>query len=73
MAHSNKEEINFNILLELTLAKVHAQQKENLILEAKVRTLQEIIDQLESDYEEAKKVLAQQSVNKTTKPQPINK
>ena len=72
MAHS-KDDINFNILLELTLAKVHAQQKENLILEAKVRTLQEIIDQLESDYQEAKNVLAKQSVNKTTKPKPINK
>ena len=72
MAHS-KDDINFNILLELTLAKVHAQQKENLILEAKVRTLQEVIDQLESDYQEAKNVLAKQSVNKTTKSKPINK
>ncbi len=76
MAHSN-EEINFNILLELTLAKVHAQQKENLILEAKLRTLQEVLDQLQLDYNEAKKVLNQQSVNKTvvktTKPKPINK
>ena len=73
MAHSNKEEINFNILLELTLAKVHAQQKENLILEAKVRTLQETIDQLQTDYEEAKSILAKQSVSKTTKPKQINK
>ena len=71
MAPSN--DINFNILLELTLAKVHAQTKENLLLEAKVRTLQETIDQLEADYGEAKKALAQQSVNKTTKPKPINK
>ncbi len=71
MAHSN--DINFNILLELTLAKVNAQTKENLLLEAKVRTLQEIIDQLESDYGEAKRALAENSVNKTTKPKPINK
>ena len=71
MAHSN--DINFNILLELTLAKVHAQTKENLLLEAKVRTLQETIDQLQKDYEEAKNVLAKQSVNKTTKPKQINK
>ena len=71
MAHSN--DINFNILLELTLAKVNAQTKENLLLEAKVRTLQEIIDQLESDYGEAKRALAENSVNKTTKPKQINK
>ena len=71
VAHSN--DINFNILLELTLAKVHAQTKENLLLEAKVRTLQETIDQLQTDYEEAKSVLAKQSVNKTTKPKQINK
>ncbi len=71
MAHSN--DINFNILLELTLAKVNAQTKENLLLEAKVRTLQEIIDQLESDYGEAKKALTENSVNKTTKPKQINK
>ena len=66
-------DINFNILLELTLAKVHSQTKENLLLEAKVRTLQETIDQLQTDYDEAKKVLARQSVNKTTKPKQINK
>ena len=48
VAHSN--EINFNILLELTLAKVNALTKENLLLEAKSRTLQETIDQLETDY-----------------------
>ena len=71
MAPSN--DINFNILLELTLAKVHAQTKENLLLEAKVRTLQETIDQLQTDYDETKKVLARQSVNKTTKPKQINK
>lgn len=71
VAHSN--EINFNILLELTLAKVNALTKENLLLEAKSRTLQETIDQLETDYGEAKKALAEQSVNKTTKPKPINK
>lgn len=71
VAHSN--DINFNILLELTLAKVNAQTKENLLLEAKVRTLQEVIDQLQLDYNEAKKVITEQSVNKTTKPKPINK
>ena len=71
VAHSN--DINFNILLELTLAKVHAQTKENLLLEAKVRTLQETIDQLQTDYEEAKNILAKQSVSKTTKPKQINK
>lgn len=71
VAHSN--DINFNILLELTLAKVHSLTKENLLLEAKTRTLQETIDQLQTDYEEAKNVLAKQSVNKTTKPKQINK
>ena len=71
VAHSN--DINFNVLLELTLAKVHSLTKENLLLEAKVRTLQETIDQLQTDYEEAKNVLAKQSVNKTTKPKQINK
>jgi len=71
VAHSN--DINFNILLELTLAKVHAQTKENLLLEAKIRTLQETIDQLQTDYEEAKNILAKQSVSKTTKPKQINK
>ena len=71
VAHSN--EINFNILLELTLAKVNALTKENLLLEAKSRTLQETIYQLETDYGEAKKALEQQSVNKTTKPKQINK
>ena len=71
VAHSN--DIYFNILLELTLAKVHSLTKENLLLEAKVRTLQETIDQLQTDYEEAKNVLAKQSVNKTTKPKQINK
>ena len=71
VAHSN--DINFNILLELPLAKVHSLTKENLLLEAKTRTLQETIDQLQTDYEEAKNVLAKQSVNKTTKPKQINK
>ena len=71
VAHSN--DINFNVLLELTLAKVHSLTKENLLLEAKTRTLQETIDQLQTDYEEAKNVLAKQSVNKTTKPKQINK
>ena len=71
VAHSN--DINFNVLLELTLAKVHSLTKENLLLEAKTRTLQETIDQLQTDYEEAKSVLAKQSVNKTTKPKQINK
>ncbi len=72
VAHSNND-INFNILLELTIAKVNAQTKENLLLEAKVRTLQEVIDQLQLDYNEAKKVITEKSVNKTTKPKPINK
>ena len=31
------------------------------------------IDQLQTDYEEAKNILAKQSVSKTTKPKQINK
>ena len=47
-------------------------EKNEKILQTR-RELQETIDQLETDYGEAKKALEQQSVNKTTKSKPINK